>query len=80
MRTVSGSSVHPVPDHIDAADDLQPLDVGEVDGEARRPLADVDVDMVERARGDVDAHMAGARLRIVDVLNGEHVQALRTRG
>ena len=65
--------VDPVADRIDPADDLEALDVGEVDGEARRPLADVDVDVVERARRDVDAHMAGARLRIVDVLDGEHV-------
>ena len=65
--------VDPLADRIDPADDLEALDVGEVDGEARRPLADVDVDVVQRARRDVDAHMAGARLRIVDVLDGEHV-------
>jgi hypothetical protein len=65
--------VDPLADRLHAADDLEALDVGEVDGEARRPLADVDVDVVQRARGDVDAHVVGARLRIVDVLDGEHV-------
>ena len=47
---------------------------GGCDVEPRHALADVDVEVVERARGDVDQHLARAGLRVVDLLDLQHVQ------
>ena len=58
----------------DPPDDLDPEDERRLDREARQPLADVDVQMVERRRGDVDQHLARAGPRIGDVLELEAVQ------
>src|SRR5439155_446459 len=59
----------------DPADDLDPEDERELDREARDTLAHVDVEVVQRARGDVDADLAWTRFRIGDVLQLQDVEA-----
>src|SRR5207245_6783431 len=46
----------------DAADDLDPGHERKLDGEARDSFADVDVEVVQGGRGDVDHHLAGTGL------------------
>ena len=55
-------------------DDLDAEDERRLDGEPRDALADVDVQVVERRRGDIDQHLARAGLRIGDILELEAVQ------
>ena len=50
----------------DPADGLDAEDVRERDREARHALANVDVEMVQRARGDVEQHLSRAGLGIRD--------------
>ena len=61
-------------DLCDPADDLDPEDERRLDREARHALADVDVQVVERGRADVDQHLARAGLRIGYILELEAVQ------
>ena len=56
-------AVDPVAEGRDAPDDLDPEDEGRRDVEPRHALADVDVEVVERADRDVDQHLAGGRLQ-----------------
>jgi hypothetical protein len=67
-----GELLDALPEEVDAAHDLEPLDEGERDREARRPLADVDVDVVQRTCFDGDADVTRRRLGVLDVLDGEH--------
>ena len=58
-----------------AADDLDAEDVRGLDRETGDPLADVDVEMVESTRRDVEHDLARPGLRIVHVLHLQDVQA-----
>ena len=61
-------------DLLDVAGDLDAERVREVDGKARDPFADVDVEVVQGAGPDPDRHLAGARLRVVDLLQLEDIR------
>src|SRR5207244_3666138 len=47
--------------------------VGQLDREARRALAHVDVEVVERCRADLDHDLAGPGLWLAELLDPEHV-------
>ena len=53
----------------DPADDFDAGHERKLDREARDALADVDVEVVERAGGDVDQHLAAAWLGVGKVLH-----------
>ena len=59
----------------DPADDLEAEDERRLDREARGALADVDVEVVERAGRDVDQHLARAGPRVGNVFEPKHVDS-----
>ena len=64
----------PAAERLDPSNDLEPEDVREGDVEPGRPLADVDVDVVQRARVDLDADVPGRWLGVGNILVAQHIQ------
>ena len=61
------------PELLDLPRDLHSERVRQLDGEARDSFSNVDVEVVEGAGPDPDRHLAGTRLRILDLLQLEDV-------
>ena len=59
---------------LDVARQLDAERVRQGDREAGGAVADVDVEVVERARPDPDEHLARPRARVVDLLDPQHVE------
>src|SRR5262249_12392200 len=68
-------ALDPLAELRDPPDDLDTEDEGQVDGKARDALADVDVEVVERAGRNVDQHFSGAGPGIGDAFELQDVQS-----
>ena len=68
-----GELVDPRPELVHPAHGLEAQDVREGEVEPGDAFTYVDVDVVQRADLDLDAHLPGAGLRVRDLLHGEHI-------